>query len=81
MDDDYEQSKPQGKSEYPARLRYVIKKMSLFLAQGSTSNIWNRVASAAGSLTVNVGKAWAANLSLDSGEGNFTLSAPAVELC
>ncbi|KAL0946943.1 hypothetical protein HGRIS_013102 [Hohenbuehelia grisea] len=37
--------------------------------QGEGWNIWGRVAAAAGTLTVNVSKAWAANVSMTAGEG------------
>lgn len=50
---------------------YSVNPKLIMVYTGSTSGIWSRVASAAGSLTVNVGKAWAANLTLDSGEGNI----------
>lgn len=38
---------------------------------GIGGTIWNRVATAASALTVNVGKAWAANITTMAGEGSF----------
>jgi hypothetical protein len=36
---------------------------------GTTTSFWSYVSSAAGSLTVNVSKAWAANITYAVGEG------------
>ncbi|KAF9264716.1 hypothetical protein L218DRAFT_957921 [Marasmius fiardii PR-910] len=40
-------------------------------ADGYGWTIWSRVATAAGSLTVNVSKAWASNIVTYAGEGMF----------
>jgi len=56
MDDDYDyqnQKQTQDHAQQPV---------------AEESNLWNRVASAAGALTVNVGKAWSANVTLEAGE-------------
>ncbi len=41
------------------------------LAPGFGSSLWSRVAAAAGSLTVNVSKAWQANVATYNGEGKI----------
>lgn len=39
---------------------------------GAGHNLWSRLASAAGTLGVDVGKAWTTNVAVRSGEGMFT---------
>lgn len=42
------------------------------IAEGFGSSLWNRVANAAGSLTISVSKAWEANVATYMGESTFT---------
>jgi hypothetical protein len=44
--------------------------------QGDGSWLWKSVASAAGSLTVNINKAWTAKVATVSGEGEYSFFCP-----